>query len=258
MSVRVRYLTLNLRNLMDRWPERLPLLLAEFAALQPDVAGLQEVVFPLQQDRLLGASGDGQYATRRVAAWRPEVGNSLLIREPLAFGLTPETAADRLDLGHLRSAGRAELIIDDAATRLRVLNVHLHHEVGPDHALLRLAQTEAMLAWLASMPPVAATIVNGDFNATPGEPTYRRMVDAGFRSAFVEANGTEPDVTWPSGLQAPGMDTDGEPGCLDYIWVTGAVQVSAARLCFDRPATGDPTLYPSDHRGVTADLEIGA
>ena len=257
MPDRLRYLSLNLRNLMDRWPERLPLLLAEFAALQPDVAGLQEVVFPLQQDRLLGASGEGNYAARRVAAWRPEVGNSLLVREPLAFGLAPETAADRLDLGHLRTAGRAELLINDEA-RLRVVNLHLHHEVGPEHAQLRLAQTEAVLAWLATMPPVAATIVGGDFNATPAEPTYARMVEAGFRSVMQEANGVEPDVTWPSGLQAPGMDTDGEPGCLDYVWVSGAVQVTAARLCFDRPAVDDPTLYPSDHRGVTADLEIGA
>ena len=45
--------TLNIRNLADRWDERLPLLLADMAALQPDVMGLQEVVYPLQQDRLL-------------------------------------------------------------------------------------------------------------------------------------------------------------------------------------------------------------
>ena len=41
------------------------------------------------------------------------------------------------------------------------------------------------------------------------------------------------------------MDTDGEPGCLDYIWVRGAVRGRVgARLAFDRPAVGDPTLYP--------------
>ena len=56
-------------------------------------------------------------------------------------------------------------------------------------------------------------------------------------------------MTWPSGLQAPGMDTDGDPGCLDYIWVRGSAEVDEARLVFDRPAAGDPTLYPSDHFG---------
>jgi len=32
--------TLNIRNLADRWDERLPLLLADMAALQPDLMGL--------------------------------------------------------------------------------------------------------------------------------------------------------------------------------------------------------------------------
>ena len=100
--------------------------------------------------------------------------------------------------------------------------------------------------------------MTGDFNADPLEPTYARMIDGGFRSAYREANGVEPDVTWPSGLQAPAMDTDGEPGCLDYIWVSGPITVRSARLVFDRPAADDPTLFPSDHRGILAELEIGA
>src|SRR5258708_1196095 len=37
--------TLNLRNIADRWPERIPLLIADMAALQPDLIGLQECVF---------------------------------------------------------------------------------------------------------------------------------------------------------------------------------------------------------------------
>jgi endonuclease/exonuclease/phosphatase family metal-dependent hydrolase len=96
----------------------------------------------------------------------------------------------------------------------------------------------------------------GDFNADPAEPAYSRMVAAGFRSAFAEANGAEPAVTWPSGLQAPAMDTDGEPDCLDYIWLRGAVRAVDARLVFDRPHPDDPSLYPSDHFGVAAHVEI--
>ncbi len=74
---------------------------------------------------------------------------------------------------------------------------------------------------------------------------------------MAEATGEDPAVTWPSGLQAPAMDTDGDPGCLDYVWVRGTVRVASARLVFDRPATDDPTLYPSDHLGISAQLEIG-
>jgi hypothetical protein len=80
---RLHVATLNIRNLADRWFERLPLLLADMAALQPDLLGLQEVVYVLQQDRVIGAAGEGQYGAVRGWAGRPEYGNSLLIREPL-------------------------------------------------------------------------------------------------------------------------------------------------------------------------------
>ncbi|MET1231437.1 MAG: endonuclease/exonuclease/phosphatase family protein [Candidatus Limnocylindrales bacterium] len=257
MPTQIRVLTLNVLNLADRWPERMPLLLAEFAALQPDVAGLQEVIYVMQQDRLLGASGAGEYAVRRAWSYRPdEAGNSLLVRHPLADGLRPAEDEDRLDLGLSRSAGRAELVLADGL-RVRLVNTHLHHLLGDEHDRLRAGQVSALLGWLASLPAVDATIVTGDFNADPLTPTYARMVAAGFRSAYHEANGSEPEVTWPSGLQAPAMDTDGDPRCLDYVWVAGPVGVRSARLAFDRPATDDSTLYPSDHRGVLAELEIG-
>ena len=76
--------TLNIRNLADRWSERLGLLLADMSALQPDLLGLQEVVYPLQQDRLIGAAAEGSYEVVRASAGRPEYGNSLLVRSPLA------------------------------------------------------------------------------------------------------------------------------------------------------------------------------
>jgi nocturnin len=84
------------------------------------------------------------------------------------------------------------------------------------------------------------------------------MTEAGFASAHAVANGREPDVTWPSGIQAPGMDTDGDPGCLDYIWVRGAISVESCRLAFDRPAVDDVTIYPSDHIGLVASIRVGA
>ena len=53
------------------------------------------------------------------------------------------------------------------------------------------------------------------------------------------------------------MDTEGDPGCLDYIWVRGSIVVDECRLVFDRPAVDDPGLYPSDHFGLSAHLEVG-
>jgi endonuclease/exonuclease/phosphatase family metal-dependent hydrolase len=44
--------------------------------------------------------------------------------------------------------------------------------------------------------------------------------------------------------------------CIDYIWVTESIKVQASGLCFNRPAPDNPALWPSDHVGVWADLEL--
>jgi endonuclease/exonuclease/phosphatase family metal-dependent hydrolase len=212
--------TLNLRNIADRWP--------------------------VQQDRILGAAGEARYQSRRGWAGRPEYGNAVLVREPLRAD-----DGDRLDLGASRSALRVPVSVPGG--RLDFVVTHLHHLV-PDEAM-RAQQAAKLTSWLEDI--TWPLVVVGDFNAEPEEPAYRQMVDAGFTSAFAAANGKEPDVTWPSGIKAPGMDLDGDPGCLDYIWVRGAIAVESCRLAFDRPAVHDATLYPSDHLGLSARLLVG-
>jgi endonuclease/exonuclease/phosphatase family metal-dependent hydrolase len=239
--------TLNLRNIADRWPERIPLLLADMAALQPDLIGIQECVFAVQQDRLIGAAGEGHYETRRGWAARPEYGNAVLGKAPLGLG-----DGERVDLGRGRSALRVPVSLPSGGT-LHFVVTHLHHVV-PDEAV-REEQAIQISEWLR--PDAQPLVVVGDFNAEPTEAAYRVMEEAGFRSASVEANGAEPAVTWPSGIQAPGMDDDGDPGCLDYIWVRGPITVESCSLAFDRPAVDDPTLYPSDHFGLAARIRVG-
>lgn len=239
--------TLNLRNIADRWSERIPLLLADMAALQPDLIGLQECVFAVQQDRLLGAAGEGRYESRRGWAGRPEYGNAVLGKAPLALG-----EGERLGLDHNRSALRVPVSLTSGAT-LDFVVTHLHHLVADEG--VREAQAHDLTHWLGAIE--GPLVVVGDFNAEPTEPTYGVMLDAGFRSSSAEANGAEPAVTWPSGIEAPGMDEDGDPGCLDYVWVRGPITVEACHLAFDRPAVGDATLYPSDHFGLAARLRVG-
>ena len=245
---RLTVATLNIRNIADRWDERLPLLLADMAALQPDLLGLQECVFAVQQDRVLGAAGAGHYTTHRGWAGRPEYGNALLVRAPIQGA-----DASRLDLGRARSALRVHVGLPSGASTA-VTVTHLHH-LTADEAI-RDEQAAALLDWLATSPRSEAEVVVGDFNAGPDEPAYRRMVAAGFRSAHVESNGAEPAVTWPSGIQAPGMDTQGPAECLDYIWLRGSAMAETCRLAFDRPAADDPSLYPSDHLGLLATVRF--
>jgi len=45
--------------------------------------------------------------------------------------------------------------------------------------------------------------------------------------------------------------------CLDYILFSPAVRrVAGARLFCDQPSREDDTLYPSDHVGLIATLEV--
>jgi endonuclease/exonuclease/phosphatase family metal-dependent hydrolase len=170
------------------------------------------------------------------------------VREPLEA-----TADERLELDHNRSAIRVVMRLP-GGSRLLYAATHLHHV--PADESIRDEQAARLVEWLDASPSAAAQVLVGDFNAEPEEPACARLRAAGFRSAYLEANGAEPAVTWPSGIQAPGMDTDGDPGCLDYIWLRGAVRAVDARLTFDRPAVTDSTLYPSDHLGLAAHVVV--
>ncbi len=159
---------------------------------------------------------------------------------------------EELRLSTGRSAHRI-LVVSEGRT-LWFANTHLHHK--PEEPEVRAEQAAAIVQWMASAPAADASVIVGDFNTPPFEPAYDVMVRAGYRSALRVANGAEPEVTWPSGIQAPTMDTDGDPNCLDYIWFMGRVAVKSARVAANQPAPDDPTLYPSDHFALVANVEI--
>ena len=149
--------------------------------------------------------------------------------------------------------------IDDK--HLIFINLHLHNpceaiELGD---YLRAHQAEQMIHWMkAKEAEVNADkiFVFGDFNTEPGETPYHLMKEIGFKSAYEVINGAEPEVTFPTGIQAPFMDPD-PPACYDYIFFKGNnLEVTTAELAADKMVPGDPTLYASDHKAVVADFKI--
>jgi endonuclease/exonuclease/phosphatase family metal-dependent hydrolase len=242
--------TFNIRNINDRYAERKPLLGAGFASLDADIAGLQEVVFsPPRQDDFLAQ----QLPERRYRAFdarsdrNPNFGNAILV------SAGDPQAHDQLALSQGRVVHRVLLELPGQRT-LWFANTHLHHV--PAVPEIRAEQARAICQWMADAPRADATVIVGDFNTPPHEPAYALMLGAGYRSAFAEANGHEPPVTWPSGIQAETMDTDGDPNCLDYLWLAGDAKALAARLACNEPSPEDPTLYPSDHFAIVAELEV--
>lgn len=245
-----RVASFNIRNDTDRYPERKPLLVSAFASLSADLVALQEVrLEDGRQDDLLAAAAPEHRLLSFDARYERHPAYGIAILAGIGQVLVHETLA----LSHGRPAQRVLVALPGQRT-LWFVNAHLYHVV--DRPEVRSEQAAAIRDWMAAAPAATATVIAGDFNAPPFEPAYAAMRDAGYRSAFVEANGTEPEFTWPSGIKAPTMDTDGDPNCLDYLWLNGDVRVRSARLAANEPAPGDATLYPSDHFALLADLVI--
>jgi endonuclease/exonuclease/phosphatase family metal-dependent hydrolase len=166
---------------------------------------------------------------------------------------------DVLGVSEFRSAQKATFTLlgdVDKSRRLLVVNTHLHHELDEDSKLTRDSQTVKVLDWIAEdMKAHDAVVFTGDFNAPPDEPAYASIVDRGFVSAHKASHGSEPERTFPTGLQAPTMDRD-PPLTTDYVWLFGSVNVNRCWLEANTAAPHDATLYPSDHVAVVADVTI--
>jgi beta-glucosidase len=246
-----RIATFNMYQAHGRWPERQPLVLAQLLALRPDLLCLNEVAVPQDTGRWLwreAAAAGLSYAylqQRKPGDEGEREGQAILSRFPVL-------ESDWLDYRtRNRIAQVARLDVEGAA--LDVYLTHLHHV--PAEAGLRQFQVQQLLAWVGRREGATASVVCGDFNATPDSTPAQLMA-----TAFT-ASQEEP--TFPTGLREQGwVDRgDGEPFrhlflCLDYVWYRPPLRLVATGRCFDRPAGDDATLWPSDHVGVWADLEI--
>jgi endonuclease/exonuclease/phosphatase family metal-dependent hydrolase len=248
--VQFRVATLNLEQDHKRWPARRPLIDDEIARLKPDVLALNEVSVPLQSARDLRRTATERLGAAyhlvqqtRVNGLAEIEGEALLTRFPV------------LETGNLDYRSRdmvalvARLQVDGAPVDVYV--THLYMSLGDD--ALRLHQVQRLLAWIDSRDDAKAAIVCGDFNATVTQPSAALMATR-FRptqtapTAFTplaDAAGTVSHPYWPR------MDR-----CIDYIWTAAPIALVASGVCFDRPSPDDPSLWPSDHAGVWADLRF--
>jgi endonuclease/exonuclease/phosphatase family metal-dependent hydrolase len=245
-----RVVTLNLEQDHKRWSERHPLISAEIAALKPDVIALNEVCVPLQtakflRDAAIEATGIPFKLAQqtRVNGLSKVEGEALLTRFPI------------IETGNLDYQTRdivalvARIVIEERPIDFYV--THLYMSRGDDS--LRLFQVQQLLAWIDSRADGTPSIVCGDFNATLDAHSAGLMATR-FRpsqiapTAFTPLAGGDGKVSHP---YWPRMDR-----CIDYIWVSDGIELLASEVCFNRPRPDDPSLWPSDHAGVFADLRI--
>ena len=246
----LRIATLNLEQDHKCWEARRELVVAQMRDLNPDILALNEIHIPSQTGRWLQREAAKSSGTKYILVQQSKVGEEsrkqgegLLARYPVV-----ETA--NLDyLSHCCVALVARFEIDR-----RFLDVYVTHLIAArldDSA--RQYQVTQLLEWIRTRDDADNSVVCGDFNAAPDQPSIRLMSEV-----YCPAQ-TQPTAFTP--LREPG----GSPThpewarfdrCIDYIWVSNSVKVRTSGLCFNKPADDNPDLWPSDHVGVWADLEI--
>lgn len=247
---RIRVVTLNMEQDHKRWDMRRELIAEQLVALKPDVLALNEVCVPLQTARWVQSVAKDRMGVEYALVQQTKP-NSLA-------GIEAEALLTRFPLmetGNLDYQARgmialvARIVVEGEPVDVYV--THLYMTRGDDS--LRLYQVQQLLAWIDSRKDVTARIVCGDFNATLDKPSAALMATH-FRptqtapTAFTplaESDGTTTHPYWSR------MDR-----CIDYIWVSEDAKIIESGLCFDKASTGDASLWPSDHAGVWADLEI--
>ncbi|MDP9237821.1 MAG: endonuclease/exonuclease/phosphatase family protein [Chloroflexota bacterium] len=249
----VKLATLNLFNRSGQWGMRAPLVVDQLEDLAPDVIGLQEVDLTLDQ---------GMWLSRQI--------NKRLPGQPhyrIKHATNPGTRASYHSIATMSRIGFEEHEVLDLMSFERVaqrfvfrcgdrpfvfVNTHLHHP--PEAQQERVTQLEYLLAWLDRDARRLPVVISGDFNAyaDPPEPAVKLMKSR-FRSAHEAVHGREPEKTWTT----PMNTHDGSPhGTLDYIFVSPEFRIAGAGLAFDKPSPIDPNVYPSDHLGLFAVLEL--
>ena len=211
----------------------------------PTCSGSRRSCTSLQQDRLIGAARRGPLrGAPRLGRAARSTATRCSSREPLGAG-----DAERLDLGLNRSAIRVVGRPAERGDASSMVVTHLHH-VPADEAA-RDEQARQLLEWLAAAPAADAQVVVG------------RLQRRARRAGRTPGCGRRATARRSRRRTAPSRRSRGRRGSRRRRWTPTATRaasttsgsaarsaVESCRLAFDRPAVGDPTLYPSDHLGL--------
>jgi endonuclease/exonuclease/phosphatase family metal-dependent hydrolase len=246
----LRVATLNMEQDHKRWERRCGLIIEQLAAIDPDLFAMNEVCIPLQTARWIQRTMRERYGRDYALVQQTRVNGSSAVEGEALLTRLPILETGNLDY---RTRDIVALVARVKAGE-RALDIYVTHQyMSRGDESLRLFQAQQLLAWIESRDDAAARIVCGDFNATPDTPSAALMATR-FRPTQLEPTAFTPladdggNITHP---YWPRMDR-----CIDFIWVSSALEVVASAVCFNEGGTDDPALYPSDHAGVWADLRL--
>ena len=246
----LRVATLNMEQDHKRWEKRRELIVEQLATIDPDVFAMNEVCIPLQTAHWIQNAMRERHGRDYALVQQTRVNGLSAIEAEALLTRLPILETGNLDYRTRDMVALvARVTVDERAVDIYV--THQYMSRGDD--ALRLFQAQQLLAWADSRDHVAGKIVCGDFNATLDQPSAALMATR-FRptqtapTAFTPLADRDGAVSHPSW---PRMDR-----CIDYIWVSGTLEVVASEVCFNQGSAADASLYPSDHAGVRADLRF--
>jgi endonuclease/exonuclease/phosphatase family metal-dependent hydrolase len=150
-----------------------------------------------------------------------------------------------------RSVSRVQVVVGGAA--FTIANSHLEVELLSG---IQMAQANELVAELAHVSD--SLLLLGDFNSQPGLNSYP-LLAAAFRDAYLDGGGSDAGATCcqDDDLMNP-LSKASER--IDLVLYRGPFRVRSVRVvgsdpAADRTASG---LWPSDHFGALADLELPA
>lgn len=142
----------------------------------------------------------------------------------------------------------------------RFIDTHLENPIPqvPATFLLQQAQAKELsdIPANTSMP----VILVGDFNAIaneltdPSNLTYQEMLNLGFGDAWANRNPPRPGLTWPL-LNSSNIDTATQR--IDFVFYRGMVRPRVTSLAGDGRQDKINGIWPSDHAGLRALLQVG-
>lgn len=255
--------TLNILNDVSSWHARRHLIVQELRTLAPDLIALQEVALPANNAQWIADQLSGYTAYLCPKTGRKSEHEALAILSRLP-------AQDHATLALVHQDRVAQCVtIEHCGQQLTFANVHLYFSLLND--IPRVAQVHRILDWL---PHDALIILCGDFNAMPTRKSIQ-LLQARFVSAYATANGREPEFTFPSPLhRGPGLRHSARSALMkavglaqhrrnaplrvtvDYIFIDPGIHVNECRIAFHRSDAQNQRVYPSDHLGLMAKLEL--
>lgn len=252
----------------DRIGERIQLIGQALAKAQPDIITLQEILstppwpdYPKVRTALSNALGD-KYTQIFGAVDGAPIGEGAIGQ--LTITKLHIISSENFHVSTVRAIHRVTVQTDVGP--VDIYDIHLDG-TGFEHPEAAVTEINTVLDFIDRTRSGGPVIMAGDFNAEPQDPSIQAVLKKG----FVDALATAGDATCAKA---------GDPGCtsstipfgdnpnynadhrIDYIFVLPGNGVTAtvteASLWDNKPVDigGSHTLWPSDHIGVRAVLEL--